>query len=196
MTILNKRGDKRRTLRAGSRRPRQNKLIWVEGPESRRLEARTLLTLSVTSFPIPVVGIVQPDGITEGPDGDLWFTETAADKIGRVTTAGVVTHFPLPPIPIPVGTQTNPGSPPGPVAITVGPDGALWFVGVPGAVGRINTAGVVTEFPVPDVPPPAGSPAGTASTPPTLTAITAGPDGCSGSRACPGRWAESRRQAR
>jgi streptogramin lyase len=177
VTTLNDRLDARRTRRADFRRPRRNHRFWADAPESLRLEQRVLLALSVTSFPIPLVGIVQPQGITTGPDGNLWFAETGADKIGRMTPAGVVTQFSLPPIPIPDGSQPSPGSAPGPVGITVGPDGALWFVGVPGEIGRITTAGVVTEFPVPAVPPPPGSPAGTQATTATLTGITAGPDG-------------------
>ena len=31
--------------------------------------------------------------ITAGPDGNLWFTETGANGIGRITPAGVVTEF-------------------------------------------------------------------------------------------------------
>jgi streptogramin lyase len=174
MMILSKLGDKRRTRRPASRRPKPNKLCWVEGPESQRLEARTLLTPGFTAVPIPLVGLVQPDGITTGPDGNLWFTETGADRIGRMTPAGVLTEFPLPAVTVPDEVF---GSPPGPTAITTGPDGALWFTGIPGEVDRITTAGVVTEFAVPLVLPPAGSPAGTAGTPATLTAITAGPDG-------------------
>ena len=49
----------------------------------------------------------------------------------------------------------------GPYAITVGPDGALWFNVPCGTVARITTAGVITEYPV------GAGPAG----------ITAGPDG-------------------
>ena len=86
-------------------------------------------------------------------------------KVGRITTSGAVTEFPVPDV-----SQAL-------TDIAAGPDGALWFTGVPGEVGRITTSGVVTEFPVPDVPPPSGSPPGTASTPPTLSAIVAGPDG-------------------
>ena len=37
-----------------------------------------------------------PGGITAGPDGALWFTEQTANKIGRITTAGVITEFPIP----------------------------------------------------------------------------------------------------
>ncbi len=48
--------------------------------------------------------------------------------------------------------------------IVTGPDGALWFTGLPGAIGRITTAGVVTQFSL--------------SVPGLATQrITAGPDG-------------------
>src|SRR5262249_6348100 len=51
------------------------------------------------------------------------------------TTAGVVTEFPLP----------NPNA--GPVAITTGPDGNLWFADQnDGTVGKITTAGAITIY--------------------------------------------------
>ena len=34
-----------------------------------------------------------PTHITAGPDGNLWFTEYGHDRIGRITTTGVVTEF-------------------------------------------------------------------------------------------------------
>src|SRR5258706_184806 len=72
----------------------------------------------ITEFPIPSPrsGAIGSSGITSGPDGALWFTEHAAAKIGRVTTAGTVTNeFPLP---------THNSEPEG---IVAGRDGALWF---------------------------------------------------------------------
>jgi hypothetical protein len=42
----------------------------VEGPESLRLENRALLPLTFTSFSIPLVEVVQPQGIATGPDGN------------------------------------------------------------------------------------------------------------------------------
>ena len=33
-----------------------------------------------------------PYGITAGPDGALWFTEQTGNRIGRMTTGGVVTN--------------------------------------------------------------------------------------------------------
>ncbi|MGC9949715.1 MAG: hypothetical protein ABSF64_25385 [Bryobacteraceae bacterium] len=99
-----------------------------------------------------------PSGITAGPDGALWFAESFANQIGRITTAGSITEFPLP-------SSFN-----GPGIITTGPDGALWFGADPGvysstdAIGRITTAGAVTMYQLP----------GPATTP---FAITSGPDG-------------------
>jgi virginiamycin B lyase len=76
-----------------------------------------------------------PQGITEGPDGALWFTEFAGNKIGRITAAGVTTEYPVP-------TSDS-----GPSMIAPGPDGALWFTEYYGSkIGRITTAGVITEY--------------------------------------------------
>src|SRR5262249_27588018 len=48
------------------------------------LEDRCLLSTFITEFPLstPV------DGFTAGPDGNLWFTETWANKVGRMTPSG------------------------------------------------------------------------------------------------------------
>src|SRR5207244_2399182 len=94
----------------------------------------------------------QAGGITVGPDGNLWFTgvvngsSNPAEFIGRITTKGVVTEFP---VPIKSGFLAT---------ITAGADGNLYFSeseqipnGVPSGagIGRITTQGVVTEFAVP-----------------------------------------------
>ncbi len=178
MTIFGKTENERRSGRADSRKSKRNRLFWMGASESPRLEPRTLMTLTVTNFPIPLVEIVKPDGITTGSDGNLWFTENASGQIGRMTPAGVVTSFALPEVPPPAGPPTGTAATtPNPTAIAAGPDGALWFTGIPGEIGRITTAGAVTEFPLPAVPPPPGSNSGTASTLATATAIVAGPDG-------------------
>lgn len=79
-----------------------------------------------------------PSRITAGPDGALWFSQVTSNRIGRITTAGAVTKFPIP----------TPNSEPH--SIVLGPDGALWFVERLGnKVGRITTAGVITEYPMP-----------------------------------------------
>jgi len=59
---------------------------------------------------------ITPHNIVSGPDGALWFTNLPKGKLGRITTQGTITEFPLP---------NSAGS--GPTGITSGPDGALWF---------------------------------------------------------------------
>jgi streptogramin lyase len=103
----------------------------------------------VTQYPIPTNGF--PAAITAGPDGALWFTELYGNRIGRITTTGIVSEYLIP----------TPGS--YPWGIAPGPDGALWFTENEAAkIGRITTSGVITEYPTPT---------------PWPFAITAGQDG-------------------
>jgi virginiamycin B lyase len=86
-------------------------------------------------------GVQHPYAIVAGPDGALWFTDSnlgvqsnGHDAIGRITTSGAVTEYPLSPSSSPFG-------------ITAGPDGALWFTdGAENAIGRITTSGAITEY--------------------------------------------------
>lgn len=103
----------------------------------------------------------KPKAITVGPDGALWFTEIGSlskVRVGRITTAGVMTHFDA-------GTDTVGGAF-SLNGIAAGPDGAIWFTG--NGIGRITTAGVFSQFPVP---------VGTVIPSGQLYGITAGPDG-------------------
>jgi len=80
--------------------------------------------------------LTDPGSIAWGPDGALWFT-TGNNAIGRMTSAGAATSYPVP-------TAGSFGG------ITRGPDGALWFTEwSAGNIGRMTTAGVVTEYPIP-----------------------------------------------
>lgn len=83
-------------------------------------------------FPIPT-DLCFPNGIARGPDGNLWFTEARAHKIGRITTQGAITEFP---------TES------GPIGIATGPDGNLWFA-ASDFIGRITTQGAITELALP-----------------------------------------------
>jgi streptogramin lyase len=102
---------------------------------------------------VPESGGPALGGITTGPDGNLWFTETGDQQIARITPGGMITKFPLP---APKGE---------PWEITTGPDGNLWFTELfSNQIGRITPSGTITEFPVPT----------SVSGP---EEITAGPDG-------------------
>lgn len=131
-------------------KPRRKRLP----PIQRRIEAlerRAMLSsVSFTSFPI--AARLEGD-IAAGPDGAIWFTESDDNKIGRITTDGIVSEYSIP----------TPNS--YPRGITAGPDGALWFAESFGnKIGRISTDGLITEFATPT---PASNPVG----------ITTGPDG-------------------
>jgi len=98
-----------------------------------------------------------PEGITTGPDMNLWFTEFDAGSIARIlpSTPNTITEFNVSMSDI------------RPAGITAGPDGNLWFVEITGnQVGRITplSPNTITEFPIP-----------TAGSDPQE--IVAGPDG-------------------
>src|SRR4051812_29728926 len=48
-----------------------------------------------TGFAVPTANS-QPYYVTTGSDGNLWFTEQAANKIGRITPSGTFTEFAIP----------------------------------------------------------------------------------------------------
>jgi streptogramin lyase len=119
--------------------------------------AAALAAPTISEFTSGLSANSSPDGITAGPDGNLWFTEqNSPGRIGRITPAGTITEFTA-------GLTANSF----PTGIAAGPDGNLWFTeqNNPGRIGRITPTGTITEF-------TAGL---TANSVPT--GIAAGPDG-------------------
>src|SRR4051794_24882287 len=118
-------------------------------------------TIDATFTEYPVAAGAQLRDMTVGPDDALWFTERRGEAIGRITTTGTVTEFPVP------RSSENPL--PDPQGIAAGPDGALWFTEqTGGAVDRGTTDGIFTRYMLP----PHSN--GGAKAP---EAITPGPDG-------------------
>lgn len=107
---------------------------------------------TVTLFPVPSGGA--PDGMTAGPDGNVWFVDNTMLQIGRITPVGNIVEFPLP-----ADEIFSPND------IVTGRDGNLWFAdGVNSQIVRMSIDGRFTEFPTPT---PGAGPIG----------ITVGPDG-------------------
>ena len=122
------------------------------------LESRLLLTLDLTSFPLPRTITAQISTMTIGPDGNVWFGEYGTGKIGEITLDGTITEFP-----VPSGQGTNIEG------ITTGPDGGLWFTespefgtAEPAKIGHLPftkdaktgisaISGPITEFDVPSL---------------------------------------------
>jgi streptogramin lyase len=70
--------------------------------------------------------------IAPGSDGNVWFLEFGTNSVGRITPAGAVTEFPLPPGVVLARQRGE--------ELTTGPGGDLYFV-TAGAIGRMTTAG-------------------------------------------------------
>jgi len=94
------------------------------------------LTLGAFSGPyvIPAVNGVNVQGMAAGPDQRIWYTEYDFDNadneshIGAITpSSGTIARYAI-----------TSGS--GPVSITTGPDGAMWYTGYPG-LASIATSG-------------------------------------------------------
>lgn len=103
-----------------------------------------------STLPISMVSGIS-SGLTADLDGNIWFAVQSGHQLGRITPAGKVTVFPLPPY----GYLTG--------SIVAGPDGNIWYgTEFPGKVGRITPSGEITEFPL---------------SMDTVGALAAGPDG-------------------
>jgi streptogramin lyase len=95
-------------------------------------------------------------GIESGADGNIWFADPQRHRIGRIATNGTGQTF------FTTGLTGDP------ITIIAGPDGNLYFGETQGRVGRITTAGVITEFGIPGAE-------GTSNFP--VLGLTVGPDG-------------------
>jgi streptogramin lyase len=87
-----------------------------------------------------------PEGITEGSEGDLWYTQATCDKIGKLTPAGVFSEY-----------EAGPRYP---RDITRGPEGDLWYTswGLGNShVTKMTSAGVISaEYALPGNSDPVG----------------------------------------
>ena len=92
-----------------------------------------------TQFSTGLASGANPSRITSGPDGNLWFTEPDAGRVGRITPAGVITEF---------GAAQLSGE--RPYDITASSDNQLWFTESQGVgIGSVTTSGTITEYPLP-----------------------------------------------
>lgn len=88
--------------------------IWFADPTNKRIGRINTDGTGLKYFSRGLTG--DPDSITAGPDGNLYFGEFSP-AVGRITTQGVITEFRLP---------ARLGSFPV-LGLTTGPDGNIWF---------------------------------------------------------------------
>jgi len=102
------------------------KNVWTGGYGGTMTESTQ--TGSLTNFPIAGANI---GDIVLGPDKNMWFADYGNKKLGRITTTGVVTEFPLP-------TGGSPDS------LVVGPDHNFWIIdGGRNKIVKMNRTGAV-----------------------------------------------------
>jgi virginiamycin B lyase len=135
---------------------------------------------AVDEYAVPgTAGVLGVGDLTRGPEGDMWFTEPAANRIERVAPTGHPEGFTVPTAgSLPTGIVGAPGGflwvtmegtgkvakvdPQGsvaetalnpgarPTAIALGPDSALWTVERETAtLGRVALQGGTSSFPLP-----------------------------------------------
>jgi streptogramin lyase len=117
--------------------------VVLSDPAGSVASTAATLTVSASTGASQVVASLPPGsvptGITTGPDGNLWFTNSGAGQIGKLDS---LTHQ--------VALINLPDPTCKPVGITTGPDGNLWFTEQAGGkLGVMTTAGALNnEFPV------------------------------------------------
>jgi virginiamycin B lyase len=102
------------------------------------LAAGSARAANVQLFAVPTAG-AGLSNIVAGPDGALWFNEQSGFAVGQITTAGVVTEFP-----VPRASYSANGD--GPTTV-VSSGGNLWtLANVGSTIDVISTAGAVTQL--------------------------------------------------
>ena len=102
------------------------------------LAAGSARAADVQLFAVPTAG-AGLSNIVAGPDGALWFNEQNGFAVGRITTAGLVTEFP-----VPRASYSANGD--GPTTI-VSSGGNLWtLANVGSTIDVVSTAGTVTQL--------------------------------------------------
>jgi streptogramin lyase len=120
----------------------------IQAPAS----AFALVGPELTTYPVTGLGGAgsHPDGITNGPDGNIWFADTGASAIGEVnvqsTPFAASTEYP---------SVAGTAPPHAPFGITVGPNNNLWFP-ESAQVGQMNTGTPGTSVFTYAVPTPPG----------------------------------------
>ena len=167
--------------------------LWFTEFDADKIGMINPTTKAVTEFNVPTAN-ADPGGIAVDANGNIWFTERSTNKIGELSPddPNQITEYDVDgePFGITAGPDANiwitedtsvwsvdvinpsngstihsyhlvTGVDAIVSKIIVGPDGNLWFnapdlygTGIsPGYVGSITTAGVITEYPVPDANP-------------------------------------------
>ena len=116
--------------------------LWVTDGDYRILRVTTHGDATEFSLPGCPPCVAGTGAIQVGPDGALWFTLFGSNSIGRITTNGAITQYPIP----------TPNSQP--TGMATGPDGSIWFVEhAAGKIGQLVLEKTDTTPPIVTVRP-------------------------------------------
>ena len=124
--------------------------LWA-AVENRGIARITPIGQVALFAPPPPMFAYETDGMTTGPDGNVWFTSGAVNgyneeiRVSRITPSGQVTPFPIPLSLVPGLTHTTQNEL-APREITVGA-GVLWMLTERGLV-RATTEGQMSFLPI------------------------------------------------
>ena len=146
--------------------------LWFTEEESDEIGRINPTTKAVSHYNVPTTS-AEPEAITVDPSGNIWFIEVGAARIGELSpnNPSSITEYDVASSPKGIASDSsgdiwvtystvineyNPttgtlihsyglGSGNAAAAITLGPDGNLWFSNPDGKIGTITTAGVITE---------------------------------------------------
>ena len=122
-----------------------NNSLWIVDSDNSYGHRVQQLTLDTTTYTVTGMNtFTAPSGsdlgdIVAGPDGNLWFPDWNSQNIYKMTPGGTFTPY-----------LVSSGKP---SMITTGPDGALWFTAnttTSGYIGRLTTAGAMTQYASPN----------------------------------------------
>ena len=111
--------------------------IWLSDQTDHAIWRYNLSSGVFTEFKTPTPNSF-PGDMTLGDDGNVWFTEQAVSKFGRITPSGQITEY--------TGVDS-------PTSIAAGPDGNIWIASAfTPTIARVTPAIEITIFPVPHTP--------------------------------------------
>jgi streptogramin lyase len=91
--------------------------------------------VTIESFTVPTPN-ANAASIAAAGNGDMWFVESAQDKLGKISPAGTITEIP---IPADAGLDI-------PLAIAKGADDRLWFTTEGSTIGAVKTDGTFQKY--------------------------------------------------
>ena len=115
----------------------QGGFLWVAETNLSKIAKCDTNGNVLAEYPIMIGTSSTTIWLAAGPDGNIWYTDSSNDRVGRMTPAGVSMAF-----------AAASGS--SPLRIITGPDGNLWFTEFAGSrISKITTGGLITRYTIP-----------------------------------------------